>query len=254
MPWSPESPAPGSTASIVRTFALGPVLSPLKPQLYGIQTVITSSPLILRTCMRLVTTALTVTSPRADVTCANSPCFTPILVASFSGISTTGSGTNSFSQGTLRVVEPQHQCSRHAGTHQNIWIFFAATNRMPRLIQARILHARIMRNRGVQSILRRALNRPRRTRGKVRRAAYRRHRAEAAPPADRGRYSRSPSSAQALPHSTGMASFHLASQDHPWRRDIGNIPSHPLFLSRSHQTSGRSLLSGCPFSSQEARL
>src|SRR5262245_18993857 len=40
-----------------------------------------------------------------------SPLFTPSLAPSDGGISTTGSGTSSFSHGMLRVELPPHQCS-----------------------------------------------------------------------------------------------------------------------------------------------
>src|SRR5436190_1222299 len=102
-------PAPGSTASIVRWLTLGPVEIPLNPQLYGIHTIVTSWPSIFSVCILGVATAFTVTSPRADETLTQSPVLTPILRASDSGISMTGSGISSFSQGILRVVDPPHQ-------------------------------------------------------------------------------------------------------------------------------------------------
>ena len=69
-------PAPGSVASIVRWLTLGPVDSPSKPQLYGIQTTVTSRSPIFSAFMRGVTRALTSSSPRADETRTQSPDFT----------------------------------------------------------------------------------------------------------------------------------------------------------------------------------
>ena len=66
-------PAPGSEASIVRWLTLGPVESPWKPQLYGIQTTVTSRSPIFSAFMRGVTRALTSSSPRADETRTQSP-------------------------------------------------------------------------------------------------------------------------------------------------------------------------------------
>ena len=104
-------PAPGSVASIVRWLTLGPVDSPWKPQLYGIQTTVTSRSPIFSAFMRGVTRALTSSSPRADETRTQSPDFTSSFWARATGSSSTGSGTSSLSQGMFRVVEPAHQCS-----------------------------------------------------------------------------------------------------------------------------------------------
>ncbi len=104
-------PAPGSAASIVRWLTLGPVDSPWKPQLYGIQTTVTSWSPIFSACMRGVTSALTSSSPRADETLTQSPDTMSSFLARVTGSSTIGSGTSSLSHGMLRVVEPQHQCS-----------------------------------------------------------------------------------------------------------------------------------------------
>src|SRR3954470_17053649 len=71
----------------------------------------TTWPVILSDCMRRVTSALTVTSPRADVTRVQSPDLMPNLSASECGNSIIGSGASSLSHGMLRVVEPAHQCS-----------------------------------------------------------------------------------------------------------------------------------------------
>src|SRR5580692_8985801 len=70
-------PAPGSAASMVRKFTLAPVERPLKPQLYGIQTTVTSRSPIFNAFLRGVTRALTSSSPRADETRTQSPDFTP---------------------------------------------------------------------------------------------------------------------------------------------------------------------------------
>jgi hypothetical protein len=72
---------------------------------------VTSWSPILSGFIRGVTRALTVSSPRADETLTQSPDLTDSFSASPGGISRTGSGISSFSQGTLRVVEPPHQCS-----------------------------------------------------------------------------------------------------------------------------------------------
>ena len=104
-------PAPGSVASIVRWLTLGPVDSPWKPQLYGIQTTVTSRSPIFSAFMRGVTRALTSSSPRAEETRTQSPDFTSSFWARATGSSSTGSGTSSLSQGMFRVVEPAHQCS-----------------------------------------------------------------------------------------------------------------------------------------------
>src|SRR4029077_4804944 len=61
--------------------------------------------------MRGVTTAFTVSSPRAEETFTHSPVFTPSFCPSVSGTSSTGSGISSFNHGILRVEEPPHQCS-----------------------------------------------------------------------------------------------------------------------------------------------
>src|SRR6185295_2868595 len=104
-------PAPGSVASIVRWLTLGPVERPSKPQLYGIQTIVTSRSPIFSAFIRGVTRALTSSSPRADETRTQSPDSIPSLWARATGISSTGSGMSSLSQGMFRVVEPAHQCS-----------------------------------------------------------------------------------------------------------------------------------------------
>ena len=104
-------PAPGSVASIVRWLTLGPVDSPWKPQLYGIQTTVTSWSPIFSAFMRGVTSALTSSSPRADETRTQSPDFTSSFSARAIGSSSIGSGMSSLSQGMFRVVEPAHQCS-----------------------------------------------------------------------------------------------------------------------------------------------
>src|SRR5262249_27439678 len=104
-------PAPGSAASIVRWLTLAPVDSPWKPQLYGIQTTVTSWSPILSAFMRGVTSALTSSSPRADDTLTQSPDVSPSFCASVTGSSSMGSGTSSLSHGMFRVVEPAHQCS-----------------------------------------------------------------------------------------------------------------------------------------------
>ena len=83
----------------------------MKPQLYGIHTTATSRPSTRIICILGVTTAFTVTSPRAEETVTQSPVLTFSCRARPSGISTTGSGTISFSHETFRVVEPPHQCS-----------------------------------------------------------------------------------------------------------------------------------------------
>src|SRR3954469_15264586 len=88
-----------------------PVESPLKPQLYGIHTIVTSLPATFRVCMRGVTSAFTFTSPRADDTFTMSPDCTESFSASEIGISIIGSGDSSLSHGMLRVVDPAHQCS-----------------------------------------------------------------------------------------------------------------------------------------------
>src|SRR6185295_2635642 len=104
-------PAPGSVASIVRWLTLAPGERPEKPQLYGIQTIVTSLPSTWRGFIRGVTSALTVSSPRAEEIVTSSPLFTPSFCPSDGGISTTGSGMSSFNHGMLRVDEPPHQCS-----------------------------------------------------------------------------------------------------------------------------------------------
>ena len=71
----------------------------------------TSRPFAFSGFIRGVTTAFTVSSPRADETFTMSPDFTPSFSPSDFGISIVGSGTSSLSHGMLRVVEPAHQCS-----------------------------------------------------------------------------------------------------------------------------------------------
>ncbi len=95
----------------MRWLTLGPVERPWKPQLYGIQTMVTSRSPIFNAFIRGVTRAFTVSSPRADETWTQSPDLTPSFWARATGISRTGSGTSSFSHGMLRVVDPAHQCS-----------------------------------------------------------------------------------------------------------------------------------------------
>src|SRR6185436_725510 len=99
-------PAPGSEASIVRWLTLGPVERPWKPQLYGIQTTVTSWPPMFSAFIRGVTRALTSSSPRADDTRTQSPDSISSFWARATGSSTIGSGTSSLSQGIFRVVEP----------------------------------------------------------------------------------------------------------------------------------------------------
>src|SRR4051794_39692534 len=96
---------------MVRWFTLGPVDSPRKPQLYGIHTTVTSWPSACIAFIRGVTTAFTVSAPRADDTLTQSPVLSESFFARLSGISSMGSGTSSFNHGTLRVEEPPHQCS-----------------------------------------------------------------------------------------------------------------------------------------------
>ncbi len=71
----------------------------------------TSLPSALIGFMRGVTTALTVTWPRAEETFTQSPDLTESFCPRLSGISIMGSGTSSFNHGMLRVEEPPHQCS-----------------------------------------------------------------------------------------------------------------------------------------------
>src|SRR4030095_9395503 len=81
-------PAPGSAASIVRWLTLGPVDSPWKPQLYGIQTTANSWSAILIAFRRGGTRALTSSSPRADDTLTQSPDLISSFWARVVGIST----------------------------------------------------------------------------------------------------------------------------------------------------------------------
>src|SRR5262249_41859845 len=104
-------PAPGAPAAMVSTLTLGPVERPLKPQLYGIQTIGTSWPAMRSDFIRRVTTALTTSSPRAELTRVQSPVLIPSFWPSSTGSSIIGSGASSLSHGMLRVVDPAHQCS-----------------------------------------------------------------------------------------------------------------------------------------------
>ena len=61
---------------MVMWLTLGPVDSPWNPQLYGIQTTVTSWSPIFSASMRGVTRALTSSSPRAEETRTQSPDFT----------------------------------------------------------------------------------------------------------------------------------------------------------------------------------
>src|SRR5215831_11295735 len=72
---------------------------------------VTSRPLDWMGFIRGVTTALTVISPRAELTFTQSPDFTESFCPRLTGSSIVGSGTSSLSQGMFRVVDPAHQCS-----------------------------------------------------------------------------------------------------------------------------------------------
>src|SRR5215472_11574438 len=72
---------------------------------------VTSRPSAWMDFIRGVTTALTVSSPRAEETFTQSPLFTEIFFPRLSGSSIIGSGTSSLSHGMFRVVDPAHQCS-----------------------------------------------------------------------------------------------------------------------------------------------
>src|SRR6186713_2923400 len=72
---------------------------------------VTSVPSTWSGFIRGVTTAFTVSSPRAEETLTQSPVFTPSFRPRDSGSSHVGSGISSLSQVTFRVVEPPHQCS-----------------------------------------------------------------------------------------------------------------------------------------------
>jgi len=68
----------------VSLLALSPVDRPVKPQCHGKPTWCTTRPFILKGLKRLVTTATTVTSPRADLTLTFRPFLMPFSSASSS--------------------------------------------------------------------------------------------------------------------------------------------------------------------------
>src|SRR5699024_9782392 len=104
-------PVFGSYPALVTVLIVSPCTSPLNPQPHGTPMISTSFPSTFKVCIRSVTIASIVTSPRGVDILTGSPDFTPRFLARFLLISAKLEGINSFNCGVFRVTPPDKNCS-----------------------------------------------------------------------------------------------------------------------------------------------
>src|SRR5699024_198105 len=96
---------------LVTVLIVSPCTKPLNPQPQGTPITSTSLPSTFNVCIRSVTIASIVTSPRGVEIVTESPDLTPSFLARFLLISAKLDGINSFNCGVFRVTPPDKNCS-----------------------------------------------------------------------------------------------------------------------------------------------